>query len=196
MIGECVLGRAVIRRFGFMRSGALERTGYTLYGKAVAAARDPLFYTDLAVADTLDGRFDMICLHVALLTRRLLQVSRKAHGRELAQSVFDAMFIDMDGCLRESGVGDLGVPRRVRVMWEAFNGRARAYGEALDRNDGASSSEALLRNIWRGREDAGCHARRLAAWVVRESAALAALDDADLASGTVRFCPMQAGEEP
>src|ERR1700712_1922437 len=119
----------------------------------------------------------MICLHVALLTRRL-------SGRKLlAQAVFDAMFNDMDGCLREAGVGDLGVPRRVRAMWEAFNGRARAYGQALDHDDAAALSIVLLRNIWRGRDDATSHAALLAGWVRRQAAALAAQPEVALASG-------------
>lgn len=175
----------IIRLFGPSRRRAgrhaLERLGFTLYGQAVAAARDPVFYTGFAVADTLDGRFDMICLHAALLTRRL------AGQPALAQAVFDAMFHDMDGCLREAGVGDLGVPRRVKAMWEAFNGRARAYGQALDHGDAAALSDSLLRNLWRGRADARVQADILAGWVIRQDASLAAQADAELAAGSVRF---------
>ena len=160
----------------------MRQAGRSLYGHAVAAAREPLFYTELAVADTLDGRFDMICLLVALLTRRLA-----AFDPALAQSVFDAMFLDLDGCLREAGVGDPGVSRRVRAMGEAFRGRARAYGEALGRCDEAGLSEALLRNIWRGRDAARPQARRLLRWVLWQQAALAAQDDAALAAGGTWF---------
>ena len=159
-----------------------------LYGQAVAAARDPVFYGELpeglAVADTLDGRFDMICLHVALLSRRL---GASIPGRALAQAVFDAMFTDMDACLREGGVGDPGVPRRVRAMWEGYHGRARAYGEALDGAGAGVLSAALLRNIWRGREAAGPQADRLAGWATRQDAALAAQAESELAAGRVRF---------
>lgn len=171
----------IVRRFGFGRRHALTRTGFTLYARAVTAARDPSFYTELAVADTLDGHFDMICLHVALLTRRL------AREPALAQAVFDAMFTDMDGCLREGGVGDLGVPRRVTAMWEGYNGRATAYGRALDGGDEAALSMALLRNIWRGRDDASRQADMLAGWTIRQEASLAAQPDAALVAGTVRF---------
>ena len=171
----------IVRLFGFGARDASRRTGFTLYGQAVAAARDPWFYTGLAVADTLDGRFDMICLHVALLNRRL------AGEPGLAQAVFDAMFTDMDASLRENGVGDLGVPRRVKAMWEGYNGRAQAYGQALDRKDAAALSAALLRNLWRGRGDAQAQADILAGWTLRQEAALAAQPDAALAAGTVRF---------
>ncbi len=158
----------------------------------MAASRDPAFYTEppegLAVADTLDGRFDMICLHVALLSRRLLAGAPNA-APVLAQAVFDAMFTDMDQCLREGGVGDPGVPRRVRAMWEAYHGRARAYGGALGDADGAALSAALLRNIWRGRDGAGPQADRLAAWAMRQDAALAAQPQTELTAGRVRFLP-------
>ncbi len=171
----------IVRLFGFGARDATRRTGFTLYGQAVAAARDPWFYTELAVADTLDGRFDLICLHVALLIRRL------AGTPDLAQAVFDAMFTDMDASLRENGVGDLGVPRRVKAMWEGYNGRAQAYGQALDRQDAAALSAALLRNLWRGRGDARAQADILAGWTLRQDAALAAQPDAALAAGRVRF---------
>ncbi len=163
----------------------------------MAASRDPAFYIEppegLAVADTLDGRFDMICLHVALLSRRLIAGGRgaggSAPGPALAQAVFDAMFTDMDACLREGGVGDPGVPRRVRAMWEAYHGRARAYDLALDAADHAVLSAALLRNIWRGRDAARPQADRLAAWAMRQDAALAAQAQTELAAGQARFLP-------
>src|SRR5580693_6188075 len=78
----------------FSRRSKHERAAYHLYGSAVAAARDPYLYVTLGVPDTLDGRFDAICLHVYLLIRRLNQDG--AAGAEMAQAVFDAMFHDMD----------------------------------------------------------------------------------------------------
>ena len=110
-----------------IRRGRYERVGFELYGAAVAAARDPFLYTALRVPDTLDGRFDMIGLHTFLLIQRLKR--EPAPGPALAQAVFDAMFSDMDINLREMGVGDLSVGRKVRVMWEAFHGRAAAYAD-------------------------------------------------------------------
>src|SRR5579875_1544843 len=92
-----------------------ERAGFSLYTAAVRAAREPFFYTALAVPDTLDGRFDMIGLYVSLLIERLR--TAPPPGPDLAQAVFDAMFSDMDGTLREMGVGDLSVGKKVRAMW-------------------------------------------------------------------------------
>jgi cytochrome b pre-mRNA-processing protein 3 len=107
-----------------------------------------VFYADLGVPDTVDGRFDMVSLHVYLVVRRLGQLAEP--GPELAQAVFDAMFSDMDVDLREDGVGDLSVGRRNRAMWEAFHGRAAACRTALAAADDAALEEALLRNVWRG----------------------------------------------
>lgn len=124
-----------------------ERAGFELYGAAVAAARDPFFYTSLGVPDTLDGRFDMVGLYTFLIIQRLTR--EPAPGPALAQAVFDAMFGDMDLNLREMGVGDLSVGRKVRVMWEAFHGRSVAYTAAMEAGDVTALDAALSRNVWR-----------------------------------------------
>src|SRR3569623_1473920 len=122
---------AVVARFlGIGRRSKQERTGFELYGAAVAAARDPYLFEALGVPNTLDGRFDMIALHAFLVIQRVKREPEP--GRTLAQAVFDAMVSDMDSNLREMGVSDLSVGKRVRAMWEAFHGRANAYAAALD----------------------------------------------------------------
>ncbi len=133
--------------FGFLGRRRLERAGYELYGAAVATARDPYFYRELSVPDTLDGRFDLVGLHAFLVIRQLRGLAEP--GPRLAQGVFDAMFSDMDINLREMGVSDLSVGKRVRAMWEAFHGRASAYQAALAAGDRAALAEALSRNVWR-----------------------------------------------
>jgi cytochrome b pre-mRNA-processing protein 3 len=135
-----------------LRSRRRERAAFAAYGAAVQAARRPVFYQappeGLGVPDTLDGRFDLVALHVALLIRRLR--AQPEPGPALAQGVFDAMFADMDLNLREMGVGDLSVGKKVRVMWEALHGRALAYERALREVDRTALAAALARNIWRG----------------------------------------------
>ncbi len=170
-----------------------ERAGFGLYGAAVAAARAPRYFgPGFGVPDTLDGRFDLIGLHAALLIRRLRR-DPDPRGPALAQAVFDAMFADMDQALREMGVGDLSVGKRVRRMWEAFHGRARAYEAALDAGDAEALAVALGRNVWRGEAPGmvgsvpGEAARRLAARALAEDAALAAQSIGVLAEGRVRF---------
>lgn len=133
---------------GLFRNGRQDRAGFALYGAAVAAARDPFLYVVLGAPDTLDGRFDLVGLHAFLIIRRLR--GSPEPGPALAQAVFDAMFSDMDTNLREMGVSDLSVGKRVRAMWEAFHGRARVYQEALDASDPAALPAAIARNVWRG----------------------------------------------
>ena len=149
--------------FGWGRRRRCERTGYLLYGAAVAAARAPYLYRDIGVPDNLDGRFDMVGLHAFLVIRRLQALP--APGPALAQAVFDAMFSDMDTNLREMGVGDLSVGKRVRAMWEAFHGRSEAYQAALEAGDAAGLAAVLERNVWRGAApgDAGALARAVMA---------------------------------
>jgi cytochrome b pre-mRNA-processing protein 3 len=165
-----------------------ERAGFELYTAAVQAARDPYIFDTLRVPDTLDGRFDVIGLYVFLVVHRLHGESKV--GKELAQAVFDAMFSDMDINLREIGVGDMTVGKRVRAMWEAFNGRSTAYAAALDAGDAAALTEAVARNVWRGKapDDA---ARALAVSVLDQAAYLAAQPIEALAAGRVSFHPLQ-----
>lgn len=179
------------RRFGLFARRP-ERAGYTLYGAAVAAARMPAFYLEWGVPDTLDGRFDLVGLHVYVLIERLNTPPTKA-GAALAQAVFDAMFSDMDINLREMGVGDLSVGAKVRQMWEAFHGRANAYGTAVhDPSPHAPLAEALARNVWRGAAP-DASAGLLADYVLSQMQHLASQDMAELAAGTVGFLPPTAG---
>ncbi len=166
-----------------------ERAGFELYSAAVGAARQPGFFAGMAVPDTLDGRFDLVSLHVGLL---ICRISRDADPRakDLAQAVFDAMFADMDLNLREMGVGDLSVGKRVKRMWEAFHGRAQAYEAALRAGDRPALEAALTRNVWRGTAPEGAPAR-LAEAVVAIDAALAAQPFAALVAGRVTFPPLE-----
>jgi cytochrome b pre-mRNA-processing protein 3 len=176
---------------GLMRRRPDERTGFRLYRAVVAAARAPGFYLEpesggYGVPDTLDGRFDLVGLHAFLLIQRLRGLQGK--GPALAQAVFDAMFADMDMNLREMGVGDLSVGKRVRAMWEAFHGRALAYEAPLEAGDEAGLAAALARNVWRGAAP-GRQAERLAALTMRNAANLAATEPSALLAGRVSFLP-------
>lgn len=155
-----------------------------LYSAAVLQARRPEFYVDFGVADSLDGRFDMITLHVYLVLRRLRAAG--AAAQPLSQVLADLMFDDMDQSLRELGVGDMGVGKRVRRMAEAFYGRVAAYDQALSGEAGAIES-ALARNIYRGNPPAAPILQRLAGYVRRQETALDTQAFADLAAGRVLF---------
>jgi cytochrome b pre-mRNA-processing protein 3 len=173
-----------------IRRGRYERVGFELYGASVAAARDPFLYNGLGVPDTLDGRFDMISLHTFLLIQRLKRDIPP--GPALAQAVFDAMFSDMDVTLREMGVGDLSVGRKMRVMWEAFHGRAAAYAEAMTKADMAAHDAALARNVWRGEIPPDGSTEALRRSMLAQEMHLSGQSIADLAAGGVHFLSAEA----
>lgn len=118
-----------------------------LYDQMVASAREPEFYTDFGVPDTLDGRFECIAMHVFALIFRLKNETGRHQGEadRLAQYLFDAMFRDIERSLREMGVGDLGVPKKMKMMMKSFNGRCYAYAESIQ---GGTLEEALRRNLY------------------------------------------------
>jgi cytochrome b pre-mRNA-processing protein 3 len=160
----------------------------TIYGMIVTQAREPLFYRDLGVPDTVNGRFDLLLLHLWMVLRRLKGTEG---GTELAQALFDRFCEDMDANLREMGVGDLAVPKRMQAFGEAFYGRAAAYDLAL--TDSADAlAQALSRNILSG--GATEDAERLAAYAENAIAALSGLDDATLLMAAWKF-PLPLGED-
>src|ERR1700730_4540488 len=152
-----------------------------IYGMIVTQAREPLFYRDLAVPDTVNGRFDLLVLHLWMVLRRLKSVE---DGADLSQALFDHFCDDMDANLREMGVGDLTVPKRMRAFGEAFYGRAAAYDLALTAG-GEPLAQALCKNILNGAEIE--KARQLAFYTEAAIAVLCGLDDATLRKGSWRF---------
>jgi cytochrome b pre-mRNA-processing protein 3 len=133
----------ILRRF---RQSSRERSIRDLYGAIVAQARLAAFYTSYGVPDTVEGRFDLIVLHLVLLLARLDR--GRDTGRGVGQELFDVFCQDLDGNLREMGIGDLAVPKRMRRFGEAFYGRQAAYLVAFaDPGDG-KLEKALARNIF------------------------------------------------
>jgi cytochrome b pre-mRNA-processing protein 3 len=118
---------------------------HQLYIALVNQARQPIFYAEFGVPDSLDGRFEMILIHLFLLTQRL-NTEENAEYALLAQRVTECFFNDMDRSLREIGVGDMSVGKRVKAMANAYNGRLTVYAQAVD--DQAALHEALRRNAY------------------------------------------------
>ncbi len=143
------------------RRSARAATISTLYGTIVAQTRLPGFYREYAVADTVNGRFDLLVLHVGLVLGRLEEAGLK----ELGQALFDRFCQDMDHNLREMGVGDLKVPKEMQRMGEAFYGRTQAYRTALAADDRQALEAALARNIYDGVPSSRAAAGRLAAYM-------------------------------
>lgn len=156
-----------------------------LYGAIMRQVREPALYAELGVPDTFDGRFDALVLHVALVLRRLRAAG--PGGKDLAQAVFDAMFRDMDIVLRERGVADLSVGRKIREMAEAFYGRAKAYEAALAEAGDEALANALHRNVYRGSPGAGDRPQAFAHYVRAADRALAETPFELLSEGGLRM---------
>lgn len=149
-----------------------------LYGAIVATARNPAFYAEWGVPDTLDGRFELIALHAFLAIRRLKQSGDNA---AFAQALFDTMFADLDRNLREMGVGDLSVGRQVKTMAKAFYGRVVAYERGLAGSD--SLDDALHRNLYGTVTPEVAQVATAAAYVRRQARALDAAPVGSLLAG-------------
>lgn len=155
-----------------------------LYASIVAAARQPLFYSDWNVPDTPLGRFEMLSLHMFLFQHRMHGETGASH--DIAQILIDEFFTDVDHSLRELGIGDMGIPKRMKKLARMHYGRTAAYADALERNDRDALSAALQRNI---RPDAQSwpEASKLADYVVGAVEWLAGQDSAAIRAGTASF---------
>lgn len=164
--------------FGLFRGTANRRLIDRLHAEIVAAARDPVLFTQYGIADDLDGRFEAIALHAALVLRRLN--SFPPPGPQIAQDLADAVFRHFDVGLREMGVGDMSVPKRMKTLAEAFLGRADAYNRALGESRAALCA-ALSRNVYAGRREAD----RLARYVEALDGAFTGMTLAEFLQGPI-----------
>ena len=144
--------------------------GRALYLRAVEQSRSPALYSSLGAPDSVEGRFEVYSLHVVLLLDRL-----RGHGdvaAEVSQALFDTYLKDLDHALRELGVGDLSVGRKMRKLGEAFYGRGKSYGAAFSALPDTGDLIALLtRTVYADADPEP--APRLAAYVLEQRAALA-----------------------
>lgn len=164
--------------------GARDETPHLVYGALVAQARRPVFYADLGVPDTPEGRYDMIVLHAFVLFERLGGDEKE---RELAQRVFDAMFVDLDRSLREMGVGDLSVPKKIKRMAQAFYGRVGAYEKAFKEGSLAMMTDAVARNLHGGTDAPPGAAAAIAEYAFAARDRLASLSLAEIRAGELAF---------
>ena len=152
-----------------------------LHGEIVGAVRRPAFYLDYGVPDTFEGRFELLALHAGLVLRRFN--AAPAPGPAVAQDLVDTIFAHLDADLREAGVGDITVPKRMKKLCEAFLGRSAAYDAAL-RLGPEAIVDALARNVYGGADEA---AERLASYVARTGAVLDATSLDSCLSGPLPF---------
>jgi len=156
----------------FGRTKPRDRLIADLHGRISAAARVPALYTALGVPDTVEGRFECLSLHVILVLRRLHRLPAPAD--EVAQDLVNAVFLQLDSSLRESGIGDFGVPKRMKKLGAAFYGRAAGYDAALDAGDADALATVLARNVLG--HDGAEGAAGLARYVAASDRALSGLD--------------------
>jgi len=177
----------------FRRDNARIRAIEALHIRINAGARVPALYLDLGVPDTVEGRFEALCLHVVLVLRTLRRLP--APAADIAQDLVNSVFEQLDSSLRELGVGDMGVSKRMKKLAQAFYGRAAAYDAALDAGDRDGLATVLARNVLAREEtEAG---QGLAAYVAAADAALAATDlDALMAEGPVLPDPARFAGPP
>lgn len=158
-----------------------------IYCRLVEQARLPAFYVACGVEDTPDGRFDMIAVHATLILRRLKRDGDAT--ADLAQEIFDVMFADMDQNLREMGVGDIGVGKRVKGMAQGFYGRLAAYDAGLRALHNDDLVSALRRNLFRKSTPTDSQVAAIAEYIRREAASMDAQATAAFMNGSVSFGP-------
>ncbi len=155
-----------------------------LYDTAVARGRSPALYATMGAPDTIEGRFEILTLHVILLIDRLKGENPQAAA--LRQALFDVYLSDLDGALREMSVGDLAMGKRMRKLGEAFYGRARAYTDGFASfPDLAKLEEAIARIVLDGA--AGADPSQLAAYAARSRDSLATAETNALLTGEVAW---------
>ena len=183
----------------FRRRDKGEDIAHALYLAAVAQARQPVFYAAHGVPDSVDGRFDLIVLHVYLLLQplhRLAQGEDLGDGRdaaeiragEIAQALFDTMFGDMDRSLREMGVSDISVGKRVKHMAKSFYGRVAAYDEGLA-GSGEILAAALERNLFGTVSPLPEHVAAMADYLYRQAEQMTTFGAEDVLAGRMLFAP-------
>lgn len=173
----------------FKARRAARESARLIYDAVLAQARQPVFYAELGVPDTTDGRFDMIALHAFMVMR-----SGAGMNTRLNQFLFDTIFRDFDRACREMGIGDLSVPRHMKRMMKAFKGRCYAYNGAA--NGGLDDPElmgaVLERNLYRKEEGIDPQILTAVATYVNNSLmTIAQIPEADIRAGRLAFAPIE-----
>lgn len=168
----------------FNKNSKIKDIAHGLFTKIVSQARQPEFYATWEVADTLDGRFDLIILHVSLVVDRLealLQDENMTHNKNtvmLIRYLQEVLFDNMDMSLREMGVGDMSVGKKVKIMAEAYYGRKKTYQEIIRSDDMSPDfkddfKDALLRNIYKDQKPGDRALDDFVSYVIRQIDGLA-----------------------
>jgi cytochrome b pre-mRNA-processing protein 3 len=183
------------------QNAEIKRIGHDIYARIVAQARSAAFYQDCGVPDTMEGRFEMILLHLIVVLERLK--GEGGRGQKIGQRILESLVADMDDALRQIGIGDMGVPKRVQRVAAAVVERSRAY--TPDAPSAQSPTDmpqsplelALLEHIYRAPTAGsasleGGHARGLATYITRARAALTTTSGGDILAARFAFPAVNA----
>ncbi|MCY0094580.1 ubiquinol-cytochrome C chaperone family protein [Hoeflea ulvae] len=169
----------------FKRNKANQALVESQYERITQSARSPVFYAEMGAPDTVMGRFEMISIHLVLYLRRTGTANEAAQG--IAQEIVDAFFEDIDHSMRELGVGDTSVPKRMKKFARMFYGRAKSYGLALAEGDRDALVEALRRNLHPDQPDNAPSMQALSEWMIETARNLEAVSEETLAAGQLAF---------
>lgn len=180
----------------FQKNSEENKAAHSLYDSIVSQARQKAFYTDYNVPDTVEGRFEMMVLHLFLFVQRLKSEGLKDH--KTGKRVLEIFFSEMDATLREMGIGDMGVPKKMRKISDSFYGRAYSYSEGLEADDKEQLKDAIERNIYayyQGEDKIeGNYSDRnvseMADYVIKSYKSVCKNDIEDLLGGTIHFAEL------
>lgn len=166
--------------------GKTREVAHILFSEVIKAARQVKFYEDYQVSDSLDGRFDLISLHFILLLDRFDIMASPGPAKQVQRYLQEILFDNLDLSLREMGVGDLSVGKKIKVMAEAFYGRRQAYLEALAKGSEALLEKALLRNLYRA-QSLDHDISGLVRYVINQKSHIDGQSDQDILHGRINF---------
>lgn len=172
--------------FGLLRwKTDYEQQGLELYQACLDSATNPMLYQAYGLPDSFTGRFDVLTLHLSMVTYRMKDMPE---GEGIAQALFDVTFAACDQMLREMGIGDMGVPKHMKKMMTAFHGRMDAYFKAFDAGTQKAMADAVMRNIYATAPDAtDAQGKKFAKAALSAMTDLRTQSDDDLAAGRVEF---------
>ncbi len=175
----------------FQRTSPTEDAALRLYRTLVEKARDPVFYSALAVPDTVNGRFDMVVIHAMLVLRRLRDGG--IEGEASGKALLELLFTDMDQSLREMGIGDMGIKHHIKRMAKALFGRAEAYENGLD-GDPAALLAALKENLYRHSKPTEDQFARMSDYLQRAAQHVRVQNVAEMIAGQMDFAVPVLGD--
>lgn len=180
--------------FGLFRNRTRDTVSARVYAEVTEGARRPTFYDEFGVPDTVDGRYDMMVLHLFLYVRWLKPADKAAQA--VSQEACDYFFTQMDRAMREMGVGDLSVPKKMKRLGEVYAGCSAAYDAGLASDDPAELMQALRRNVYADAPAMTAQAEALAAYVRAADRALGATPLPRLLEGRIPYPEPVSGERP